>query len=148
MADTLLILPLPSLRSLWLLPMSVLSFSPNCWSRSWASQDLVRPFTPRLIMDEPTVSWMTCAMHGMWCLNARHSIPEASKVVCNLRVIDWFEQALSVLIPSKWPSVSLKRSSTSFKCPGSHAPVWWPLTFIPQWDFEIAKQWAINIIEC
>jgi len=34
-ADTLLILALPSFRSLWLLPMSMLSFSPKCRSRSW-----------------------------------------------------------------------------------------------------------------
>jgi hypothetical protein len=37
MADTLLILALPSFRSLWLFPMSMLSFSANCWSRSCAS---------------------------------------------------------------------------------------------------------------
>jgi len=31
MADPLMILTLPSLRSLWLFPMSMLSFSPNYW---------------------------------------------------------------------------------------------------------------------
>jgi len=31
MADTLSILALPSLWSLWLFPLSMLSFSPNCW---------------------------------------------------------------------------------------------------------------------
>ena len=34
MAVKLLILALPYFRSLWLCPMSMLSFSPNCWSRS------------------------------------------------------------------------------------------------------------------
>jgi len=62
---TLLILALPSFRSLWLLPMTVLSFSPHCWLRSWATQDLLRPFTSRLLMIAPNGSWMTCAMHDI-----------------------------------------------------------------------------------
>jgi len=114
-ADTLLILALPSPRSLWLFPMSMLSFSPNCWSHSWASQNLVWPFTLRLLMNAPKASCMTCAMHGMWFLNASHSIQEASSVDCSLRIIEKFEGALSVVIPSKRPSVSSKQSSTSFK---------------------------------
>jgi hypothetical protein len=31
---------------------------------------------------------MTCAMHGMWFLNAGHSIPEASSVNCSSHVIE------------------------------------------------------------
>jgi len=88
MADTLLILALPSFRSLWLFPMSMLSFSPNCRSHSWASQDSVRPFTPRLIISAPEASWMTRAMHGMWFLKSGHWIAEASSVDCNVSVIE------------------------------------------------------------
>jgi len=88
MADTLLIRALPSFRSLPIFPMSMLSFSPNCWSRSWASQDLVQPFTPRLLMNAPKASCMTCAMHGMWFPNAGHLIPEALSVDCRLQVIE------------------------------------------------------------
>ena len=71
MADTLLILALPSFWSLWLFPMSMLSFSPNYWSCSWASQDLVQPFSHRVLMNAHKASWMTCAMHGMWFLKCR-----------------------------------------------------------------------------
>ena len=88
MADTILILGLPSSRSPWLLPMSMLPFIPNCWSCSWASQDLLRPFTPRLLMNAPKASCMTCAIHGMWFLNAGHLIAEASTVDCSSRVIE------------------------------------------------------------
>jgi len=64
------------------------SFSANCWSPSWASQELVRPFTPRLVMNTPKASCMACAMHGMWFLIAGHWIPENSSVDCNLGVIE------------------------------------------------------------
>ena len=131
MADTLLILALPSCRSLWLFPMSILSFSPNWWSHSWASQDLVWPFTLRLLRNAPRASWMTCALHGMGCVNAGHSIREGSRVDCSSRVSEQFEKALSLAILSKWPSVSSKRSSTSFKCLASRAPVCWPWTYYP-----------------
>jgi len=147
MADTLLILALPSFRSLWLFPMSMLSFSPNCWSRSWASQDMVRPITPRLLMNAPNASCMPCAMHGVWFLNAGHSIPEASSVDYGSRVIEKFEEALSVVIPSKRPSVSSKRSSTSFNCIASLALVCWPLTYHPELAFEMGIVQAINLIE-
>jgi len=40
-AATLLIRAFPSSRSHWLYPMSMLSFSPNCWLCWWASQDLM-----------------------------------------------------------------------------------------------------------
>ena len=126
--DTLLILALPSFRSLWLFPMSVLAFPPNCWSHSWASYNLVRPLTLRLFTNIPKASWMACAMHGMWCLIAGHTIPEASRVDCSSRVIKWFEEALSVVILSKRPSVSSIRSRTSFQCMASLATVCWPLT--------------------
>jgi len=87
MADTLLILAFPSFRSLWRFPMSVLLFSPNCWSPSWASHDLVCPFTLRLLMNAPKASWMMCAIHGMRFRTACYSIPEASSVDCSFRVI-------------------------------------------------------------
>jgi len=88
MTDTRVILALPSLRSLLLVPMSMLSFSPNGWSRSWASEDLVWPFTPRLLTNTPQASWMTCAMHDMWFVNAGHTILEASKVNCNMGIME------------------------------------------------------------
>ena len=131
MAYTWFILALPSVRSLWLFPTSMLSFSPNCWSCSWASEDLGRPFTPRLLMNALKASCMTCAMHGMWFLSAGHLIPEASSVDCSSRVIEWFEPALSVVIPSNRPSVSSKQTSTSIKCTACLAPGCWPLTYHP-----------------
>ena len=88
MANTLMILALSTFHSLWLFPMSMRSFSPNCWSRWWASQDLVRLFTPRLLMNTPVTSFMTCAMHGMWFLNAGNWMREAWKVDCSLQVIE------------------------------------------------------------
>ena len=88
MAHNLLISASLPLWSLWLFPISMLTSSPNCWSRSWASQDLVRPFPLRLIMNAPKASWMACAIHGMWFHNAGYSIPEAWRVDCNLRVIE------------------------------------------------------------
>jgi len=44
-------------------------------------------FTPRLLMNAPKASCMTCAMHGMWFLSAGHSIAEASSIDCSSRVI-------------------------------------------------------------
>jgi len=146
MAETFLILALPSFRSFWLFPLSMLSFSPNCWSCSWASQDLVRPFTPRLLMNAPEASCMMCAMHDMWFLNAGHSIPESTSVDCSSRVIELFEEVLSVVIPSKQPSVSSNRSRTSFKCAASLCPVCWPLTYHHELAFEMGKEQAINLI--
>jgi len=84
MADTLLIVALPTFRSLWLFPVSVLSFSPIWWSCSWASQNLVQPFTPRLLMNAPKASCVTCTMHSMWFLNAGHSILEASRGISGI----------------------------------------------------------------
>jgi len=129
MADTLLIIALPSFRSLWLFPMSMLSFSPNCWLRWWASQDFLWPLTLRMLMNSPKASCMTCAMHCMWFLNAGHSIPEASSVDCSSRVMEYFWEALSVIIPRKRQSVISNQLSTSFKCMASLAPVCWPLTY-------------------
>ena len=137
MVDTMLILALPFLWSLWLFPMSMLSFSPNCWSCSWASQDLVRLLTPRPLMNASEASWMMCAMHGMWVLDAGHMILEASWAGCNSWVMDQFEKALSVLTPSKRPSVSSNPSRTSFKCMASLTPLCWPLTYYPYLAFEI-----------
>jgi len=114
MADTLLMPGLPSSRSLWLSPMSMLSFPPNWWWRSWASHNLFWPFTLNLLMNAPKASWKTCPMHGMWFLNAGHSIPVASRVNYRSRVIDSFEEAISVVITSKWPLVSGKQSRASF----------------------------------
>jgi len=147
MADTLLILALPSFRSLCLFPVSMLSLSPNCWSRSWASRDLLRPFTLCLLMNAPKASCMMCAMQGMWFLNAGHSISEASSVDCSSCVIELFEEALSLVIPSKWLSVSSKRSSTSFKCTAGLAPVCWPLTNHRWLACETGTEQAMNLIE-
>ena len=83
MANTSLILALPCFRSLWLFQMSMRSFSPKCWSRAWASQDLVWSFTPRVLMNAPKASCITCAMHAMWFLKAGHLIEEASSVNCS-----------------------------------------------------------------
>ena len=140
MADTLLILTLPSFRSHWLFPMSMLSFSPNCWSRAWASHDFMRPFTLSLLMNAPKASCMTCALHGMWFLNGGHSIPEDSRVDCSSQVIEKFEEALWVVIPSKWQSVSSKWSRSSLKCTASAAPVCWPLTYHPWLAFQKCKR--------
>jgi len=147
MADTLLILALHSFRNLWLFPISMLSFSPNCWLHSWASNDLVQSFTLKLLMYAPKAGCMTYAMHGISFLNAGHSIPEASCVDCSSRVIKYFNEALSVIIPSKSPLVSSKWSSTSFKCTANLAPVCWPLTYRPQLAFERGKEQAINLIK-
>jgi hypothetical protein len=62
-------------------------------------------------------------MHRKWFLDAGHSIPEASNDDCSSHVIELFEEALSVVIPSRRPAVSLKLSSTFFKCTASFAPV-------------------------
>jgi hypothetical protein len=40
---------------------------------------------------------MTCTMHGMWFLNASHSILGASRVDFSSHVIEQFEKALSVV---------------------------------------------------
>jgi len=51
---------------------------------------------------------------NMWFLNAAHSILEAAMVDGSSRVIEQFEEALSVLIPNERLSVSSKWSRTSF----------------------------------
>jgi len=56
MANILLILVLPSFWSLRFFPMSVLSFTLNCWLRSRTSRDLVRPVTRRRLIDAPSAS--------------------------------------------------------------------------------------------
>jgi len=112
----------------------------NFWLCSWASQDLVWPFTPRQLMNSPPASGMMCALHGMWFLSAGHSIAEASSVECSSCVIELFEEALWVVIPSNHPSVSSKQSRSSLKCRASLAPVWWPLTWHSELAFEIGKQ--------
>jgi len=127
-ADTLLIRALHSSWYCWLFLMSMLSLCPNCWSSSWAFQGLVQPFTLRLLKNAPKASWMACAMHGVWFLNAGQSIPEASRIDCHSLVIEWYEEPWSVAVPSKWPSVSSKRSKTSLKCTACLDSVCWPLT--------------------
>jgi len=47
-----------------------------------------------------------CAMQVMWLNNATNFSPAASNVDFSLKVIKSFEQALSVIIPSKRQSVS------------------------------------------
>jgi len=64
------------------------AFSPNYWLHSGASQNWVQPFTHRLRMNAPRASCMTCAVHGMWFLDAGHSIPEVSTVDWSLPVIE------------------------------------------------------------
>jgi len=91
-------------------------------------------------MNTSKASCMTCAMHGMWFHNAGHLIPEASSVNTSLRGIEYFDEALSVLIPSKVLAVSLKGSSTSFKFTVSLAPVCRPLTNHPELAFENTKE--------
>jgi len=147
MADTSLILALPSFRNLWLFPMAMLSISPNCWSRSWASQHLVEPFTLRLLMNTPNASCMTRAMHGMWFPNAGSSIPEAWSVGCSSHVIQSFAEALSVVIPSKRPSVSSKSSITSFQYLASFVPVLCSLTYHLSLVFGSREEYAINLVE-
>jgi len=103
----------------------------KCWSSSWASQELVWPFTPRLLTNAPKASCIMCAMHGMWFFNASYSIPEASIVDCSSSVTEWFEDALSVVMSSKQPLVSSKQSSRSINCTVSQAPVCSRLTDDP-----------------
>jgi len=146
MADTLLILALPYFRSFWLFPMSMLSLSPNFWSCSRASQYLGQPFTPRLLKNAPKDSCMTFAVHGMWFLNAGHSIPESSRVACSSRVIELSGEALLVQIGSKRPSVSSNRLKTFLKCAASIAPVWLPSTCHPELASETGKEQTINHI--
>ena len=131
MADTLLILTLPSFQSLWLFPMSTLWFSQDYWSRSEASQDVVRPLTLRLLMNAPPASCMTCAMQGVRFLKGGHWIPEASSVDCSSHVIKLFKEASSLVIQSGRPSISSKRSRTSSKCMASLAGGCWPLSYHP-----------------
>jgi len=140
MEDTLLILALPCSRSFWLFPMSMLWFSLNCGLRSWASQDVVQPFTPRLFMNAPKASWMCFSMHGMWILNARHSFLEASRVHFSSQLIKLIKEILSVAIQSIHLSVSSKCRSTYFKCMASIAPGCWPLTYHPELAFEIENK--------
>jgi len=147
MANTLSIQALPSFRCLWLFAMSMLSFSPTCWLRSWAYQDMVWLVTLRLLMNAPKASWMTCAIQGIWFLNAGHTMWKATRVDCSSWVIEKFEEALSVVFASKWPSVSSKWSCTSFNWMASLAPVCWHLTYHPKVAFQIGKALAINLIQ-
>jgi hypothetical protein len=64
------------------------------------------------------------------------------QLACN-RVI---EEALCIVIPSKWPSVSSKQSSTSFTCTASLVPVCWPVTYHPLLAFETGKEQVNNLI--
>jgi hypothetical protein len=83
----------------------------------------------------------------MWLRKAGHSIPEASSVDCSSRVIELFDEALSVVIRCKQPSVRSKQSRTSFKCIAYLAPVCWPLTYYHHLAFVIGKELVINLIE-
>jgi len=147
-APTFLILALPSFRSSWLYPMSTLSFSPICWSCSWASQDLVQPSTPWLLMNVAKASWMRCAMRGMCFLNAGHRIPAAWRDNTYSHIIKQFQEVLLVVIPSIRPSVSWTWSRTSCECTASYAPVFQPLTNDPYFSFDIGHVQAFNLIEC
>jgi len=48
-------------------------------------------------MNSPNVSFMKCAMQGMWFLKAGHWIAEVSSDDCSSRAIEEFEEALSVV---------------------------------------------------
>ena len=91
---------------------------------------------------------MTCAMHGMWFRSVGPSILEAWRVDSNLRVIESFGKALSVVIPNKQPLVSSTWSRTFFICMASRALVYWPLTYYPWLAFEAWEEQAIDLIEC
>jgi len=146
-ANTLLILALPSFRSLWLFPLSMLSFSPDCWLLSWASQDKVRPFPPRLLMKATKVCCITYAMYPKWFLNAGHSIRESSTIHYSTLVIECFEKTLSVVLPSNWPSVSSIPSRTSFNCVASLGPVCGPLPYHAELAFKRGKEQVIYLIQ-
>jgi hypothetical protein len=107
----------------------------------------VWPVTPRLLRNAPKASWMTCAMHGMWFLNAGHSIPQSSSVDYSSCVIEWFEKALSVVSPSKQPLVSSNQSWTSFNCAARRGPFCGPLTNHPELAVKTGKAQAINLIK-
>jgi hypothetical protein len=147
MADTVLILVLPYCRNVWLCSLSLLAFSPNCWSWTLDSQDLVCLWTPRLLMNTTKASSMTCTMHLMRYVNVGHSMPEASREVWTSQDIEEFEETLFIVIPKKCPSISSKQSRTSFHCLSSRAAVCWPLTWSPHWTFEIGKEWAFDLRE-
>jgi len=83
MADIVLILSSPSFSSLWLIPMSMLPYSPNCWSQSWGLRNLVPHFTPWPPMIVHTANGMTRSRHGKWFLNAGHLITEVTVVDCS-----------------------------------------------------------------
>jgi len=70
MAEILLNQALPSFGRIWLFSLSVISFSPSCWSHSWATKDLVRPVILRLLMNTLEASWITFSMDAMSLLNA------------------------------------------------------------------------------
>ena len=129
-AEAQLIVALPSFRSLRLFPMTTHSFSLNCWLGSWAFQDLGRLFTPWLPMNVRKSSWRAGAMHGTWLLNAVHkSIPEASSFDCSWHAIEEFRNALSVVIASKWPFVSLTQFSMCYNYTASLVLTSWPVNY-------------------
>jgi len=147
MSDTLLILALLCFRSLWLFLISMYSFSPNCWSRLSASQNVVQPFTSRLVINTPRARWMTCVTRDMWFLNVVLSIPGPSIVDCISLIIEQFEEAFEVVLPSTQPSKSSKGSRMCSNCMGTGAPVCWWLTSYASLAFEIGIVWAINLIK-
>jgi len=128
MADTLLILALPSFRSFWLSPMSMLWLSPNCWSRSPDSKDLVRPLhRDRSGMHLKPAGWLApCMVCGSSKQPTGLSRP---RVLIAARVSSKnFKTVLSVVISCKRPAVHSKRSSTTMKCMASLTAVRLPLT--------------------
>jgi hypothetical protein len=86
-------------------------------------------------------------MHGMWFLNAAHSVAESSGDNCSSRVIEYFEEALSVLVPNNQPSVSSNRLRMFFNRAASLVPVSCLFTYDTELAFATAKAQAINIIE-
>jgi len=146
MANSLLIPELPSLRRLWLFPISIVSFSPHCRSYPWGFQDLVRPSISRMLMNAHNASWTLCAIHGMQILIADDSILEASRFDCSSRVIKQVEGALLTVISGTWLPVCSKQWRTSFICMTSLAPSSSPLTNHAKLAFNIGTEYTLNLI--
>jgi hypothetical protein len=142
MAGTWLILALTSFRSLGLILVSIHSLPPNDWSCGWASRVSVRSFTPRLLMNGPKASCMSCALHGLWLLNAGQPIAVDSSVDGSSCVDEWFEEASSVVISWKPPLVCSTPSITCLIHSALQASVFWPLTYHRLLTLNIVKEHA------
>jgi hypothetical protein len=57
------------------------------------------------------------------------------------------QKAISIVIPSKWLSVSSNRSRTAFKCPVSHGQECWSVIAHSELAFAMGKEQAMKLIE-